>query len=195
VQGFDDFTFEAASWTLTVHEGRPGHELQFASVVENGVSLARAIFALNSVNVEGWALYAEAEMKPYLPLEGQLLSLQHRLLRAARAFLDPELQAGKIEPEAAVRFLMEEGVFSEPMARQEVERYTFFAPGQATSYFYGYQRWMLLRSQVEFTLGKNFDRQRFHDFILSQGMLPPDVLGQAVLTQFVPAEQKRIAGK
>jgi hypothetical protein len=30
---------------------------------------------------------------------------------------------------------------------------------------------------------------------LSQGMLPPDVLGQAVLTQFVPAEQKRIAGK
>jgi uncharacterized protein (DUF885 family) len=184
VQGFDDFTFEAASWTLTVHEGRPGHELQFAAVI-----------ALNSVNVEGWALYAEAEMKPYLPLEGQLISLQHRLLRAARAFLDPELQAGQIEPEAAVRFLMEEGVFSEPMARQEVERYTFFAPGQATSYFYGYTRWMQLKSQVEVALGRKVDRQRFHDFILSQGFLPPDILGQAVLQQFVPAEQARIAGK
>ena len=38
----DDFTFHAASWTLTVHEGRPGHEMQFAALVENGVSVARA---------------------------------------------------------------------------------------------------------------------------------------------------------
>jgi hypothetical protein len=194
VQGFDDFTFDAASWTLTVHEGRPGHELQFASVIEKGVSLARALFALNSVNVEGWALYTEAEMKPYLPLDGQLISLQHRLMRAARAFLDPELQAGQIEPEAAVAFLMDEVVLSEPMARQEVERYTFFAPGQATSYFYGYTRWMQLKSQAEFTLGKKFDRHRYHDFILSQGLLPPDILGQAVLKEFLPAEQARGAG-
>ena len=94
-----------------------------------------------------------------------------------------------------MRFLMEEGVFSEPMARQEVERYTFFAPGQATSYFYGYTRWMQLKSQVEVALGRKVDRQRFHDFILSQGFLPPDILGQAVLQRFVPAEQARIAGK
>ncbi len=87
--GFDDFTFEAASWTLTAHEGRPGHELQFSSVIEKGVSIARVMYAFNSVNVEGWALYAEAEMKPLLPLDGQLIALQHRLLRAARAFLDP----------------------------------------------------------------------------------------------------------
>src|SRR4029453_17196480 len=92
MQGYDDFTFDAASWTLTAHEARPGHELQFAALVEKGVSLARAVFAFNSVNVEGWALYAEAEIKPALPLEGQLIGLQHRLLRAARAFLDPDLQ-------------------------------------------------------------------------------------------------------
>src|SRR5262249_32999179 len=56
VKSFDDFTFDAASWTLTAHEARPGHELQFASIVEKGVSAARAVFAFNSVNVEGWAL-------------------------------------------------------------------------------------------------------------------------------------------
>lgn len=190
-QGFDDFTFDAASWTLVAHEARPGHELQFASLVEKGVSLARAIFAFNSVNVEGWALYAEAEIKPALPLEGQLVGLQHRLLRAARAFLDPELQAGGIEPEAAVRFLMDEVVLSEPMARQEVERYTFRMPGQATSYFYGYLRWMELKSRVELALGAKFDRQRYHDFILAQGLLPPDTLGKAVLAEFVPAEKAR----
>jgi hypothetical protein len=189
VKSYDDFTFDAVSWTLTVHEARPGHELQFASIVEKGVSAARAVFAFNSVNVEGWALYMEAEMKPYMPLAGQLASLQARLLRAMRAFLDPELQMGRLQPEDAVRFLMEEGVQSEAMARQEVERYTFRAPGQATSYFYGYTRWMQLRSQAEMALGAKFDRLRYHDFILSQGLLPPDVLSKAVLTEFVAAEK------
>jgi uncharacterized protein (DUF885 family) len=80
---YDDFTFEAASWTLMVHEGRPGHELQFASMIETGVSTARAIFAFNSVNVEGWALYAEKVMQPYEPLDGQLIA-PARLQRAAR---------------------------------------------------------------------------------------------------------------
>jgi uncharacterized protein (DUF885 family) len=47
-------------------------------MVENGVSQARALYAFNSVNVEGWALYAEAEMLPYEPVEGQLIALQHR---------------------------------------------------------------------------------------------------------------------
>src|SRR5262249_23594472 len=60
---YDDFTFDAAAWTLSAHEARPGHELQFASIVEKGVSQARVLFAFNSVNVEGWGLYAEAEMK------------------------------------------------------------------------------------------------------------------------------------
>jgi hypothetical protein len=191
--GFDDFTFEAASWTLTAHEARPGHELQFASLVEQGVSLARAVFAFNSVNVEGWALYAEAEMKPYLPLDGQLVGLQHRLMRAARAFLDPELQAGLVEPERAVRFLIDEVVLSEAMARQEVERYTFRAPGQATSYFYGYLRWMELKSRVELALGKGFDRRRYHDFLLAQGLLPPAVLAKAVEQEFLSGPREKAA--
>ena len=189
MQGFDDFTFDASSWTLTAHEVRPGHELQFAALVEKGVSLARAVFAFNSVNVEGWALYAEAEMKPYMPLDGQLIGLQHRMMRAARAFLDPELQLGLVKPDAAVRFLMDEVVLSEPMARQEVERYTFRSPGQATSYFYGYLRWMELKSRVELALGKSFDRKRYHDFLLAQGLLPPAMLTKTVLAEFVPAQK------
>ena len=80
----DDFTFDAATWTLTAHESRPGHEMQFAAMIDNGVSIARAVFAFNSVNVEGWALYAVAEMKPDFPLDGQLIGLQHRLMRATR---------------------------------------------------------------------------------------------------------------
>ncbi len=191
LKGFDDFTFDAASWTLTVHEGRPGHELQFASLVEKGVSTARGVFAANSVNIEGWALYAEAEMKPYEPLDGQLIALQHRLLRAARAFLDPDLQAGRITPEATTRFLMNEVVVSEAAANSETERYTFWAPGQATSYFYGYLRWMQMKAETEMALGPLFNRQRYHDFLLAQGLLPPSVIAAAVKTEFIPAEKAR----
>ena len=193
IKAFDDFTFDAASWTLTAHEGRPGHELQFAAVIEKGVSLARALFAANSVNIEGWGLYAEAEAKPYEPLDGQLIALQHRLLRAARAFLDPDLQAGRITPDVATRFLMDEVVLSEPMAKQEVDRYTFWAPGQATSYFYGYTRWMQLKAETELALGKSFNRQRYHDFLLAQGTLPPWVISQAVVSVFIPAEKARVS--
>jgi hypothetical protein len=187
----DDFTSDAISWTLTAHEGRPGHELQFSAMVEKGVSKARAIFSFNSVNAEGWALYAEAEAKPYEPLDGQLGALQARLQRAARAILDPGLQLGTITREEATRVLREDVMLSEGMALQEVERYTFWAPGQATAYFCGYTRLMELRTEVERILGKRFDRQRYHDFLLSQGMLSPTLLRKAVYEEFLPQEKSR----
>jgi hypothetical protein len=185
----DDFTFESASWTLTAHEGRPGHELQFAAMIEKGVSIPRAIFALNSVNLEGWGLYSEAEMQPYEPLDGQFIALQHRLMRAARAFLDPGLQAGTVTSEQATRVLRHDVGVSEGMALQEVQRYTFRSPGQATSYFVGYNRLLEIRSEAERALGERFDRKRFNDFIIAQGALPPRLLRKAVIEEFVPGEK------
>jgi hypothetical protein len=181
----DDFNYDAIAWTLTAHEARPGHELQFASMLEQGVSTARVIFALNSANVEGWALYAEAVLKQYLPPEGQLGALQMRMMREARAFLDPMLNLGMIEPDAAKRFLMEEVMLSEPMAKQEVDRYTFQAPGQATAYFYGYSRLNAMRTRLELALAGKFDEHRYHDFIVAQGPLPFDLLEQSVNEEFL----------
>lgn len=187
---YDDFSHKGSTWTLTAHEGRPGHELQFSAMVERGVSLARSVFAFNSVNVEGWALYAEAETKPYEPLEGQLFALQARLQRAARAILDPMLNLGQITPERAHQVLTDEVGLSNGMATQEVNRYTFRAPGQATSYFYGYTRLMELRAKTEITLGPKFDRLKFNDFVINQGLLPPDLLDKAVTDEFVPQSAK-----
>lgn len=182
----DDFSYDAIAWTLTAHEARPGHELQFARMLERGVSTARVVFAFNSANVEGWALYAEAVMKEYLPVGGRIGSLQMRMMREARAFLDPMLNLGLIQPEAAQRFLMEEVLLSEPMAKQEVDRYTFRAPGQATSYYYGYTRLNALRTRVELAQPGRFDELAFHDFIVNQGLLPFDLLEQAVMNEFGP---------
>ena len=187
----DDYTFDAASWTLIAHEARPGHELQFDKMVEEGVSKARALFAFNSTNAEGWGLYAEYITLPYMPKDGQLISLQFRLLRAARAFLDPELQAGKIQPTDAMRVLTHDVCMSVPFANQEVERYTFRMPGQANSYFYGYTRLLELRKEAEGALGPKFNQKRFHDFILAQGLLPPGLMKDAVEKHFIPEEKTR----
>ncbi len=188
---YDDFTFDAAAWTLTAHEARPGHELQFDTMLEHGVSLARVRYAFNSTNVEGWGLYSEYLIKPYMPLDGQLISLQLRLQRAARAFIDPELQQGKMTPEEAYRILEQDVCLSHAFAQEEVERFTYRMPGQANSYFYGYTRIIQLREETEKTLsakGAKFDQKRFHDFMLAQGILPPDLMRKAVMEDFVPAQ-------
>ena len=188
---YDDFNFPSAAWTLSAHEGRPGHELQSATMIERGVSLARALFASNSVNGEGWALYAEAEMVPYEPLDGQMIALQFRLLRAARAMLDPMLNLGMIDRERAKKVLLEQVMLSPAMTTQELDRYQFRAPGQAGSYFYGYARLMELRVETELALGDKFDRLAFNNFLLDQGRLPPNQMAEAVRTQFIPSQQTK----
>jgi hypothetical protein len=184
-----DDTYESGAWTLTAHEARPGHEMQFSSMIEAGVSTTRAVFAFNSVNVEGWGLYAEAIAKPYMPLDGQLISLQYRLMRAARMFLDPMLNLGLITPEEAKSLIMEDIGISESWAQSEIERYTYRMPGQAPAYYFGYTKLQALRTQTELALRDDFDQQSFHDFILAQGMLPPELLRKAVMEDFVPSQR------
>lgn len=184
----DDWSHQSMTWALTVHEARPGHEMQFASLVENGTSLARSTYAFNSANVEGWGLYSEAIMNEYLPLEGQLFTLMARLQRAARMFMDPMVNLGRMTPEEAVSFMIREIGLSEAMARSEADRYAFLAPGQATSYYYGYMSLQRLRTEVELKLGDRFNQRKYHDFVLEQGLLPPDLLRKTILEDFIPAQ-------
>lgn len=178
---YNDFTNPAMSWTLTAHEGRPGHDLQFAIVKQQNLSSARTEFASNAVGVEGWATYAEKIMLPHMPLEGQFMSLQFQLLRAARAFLEPELQLGKITTAEALKTITQDAGFSQFFAQQEIKRYTKTFVGQAPTYFYGSQQFLELRSQVEQQQGKRFDPQKFHDLILSQGYLTPKLLKKVII--------------
>jgi len=180
-----DYAYPAMMWTLAAHEARPGHEMQFTTMLRGGVSTARALFAFNSANVEGWALYAEAIAKPFMPLDGQLISLQDRLLRATRIWLDPMLNLGLITAEEAKRILMEDVVQDDLSAQTEVDRYTFRSPAQATAYYYGYENLQALRASTELKLKDKFNQREYHDFLLAQGLLPPEVLRKAVNDSFI----------
>jgi uncharacterized protein (DUF885 family) len=55
------------------------------------------------------------------------------------------------------------------LACQELERYTFLAPGQATAYFAGAMALTELRAEVELLQGEGFTRRGFHDLLFAQG--------------------------
>jgi uncharacterized protein (DUF885 family) len=99
------------------------------------------------------------------------------------------LQSGKLTPEQVYKILEADVVLSHALATEEVERYTFRAPGQANSYFYGYTKLIALRKDTEAALGKKFDQKKFHDFILAQGLLPPDLMRKAVMEEFIPSQK------
>jgi uncharacterized protein (DUF885 family) len=48
---------------------------------------------------------------------------------------------------------------------------------------------MTMRGAAEVALGSKFDRQKFNDFILSQGLLPPTLMSQAVDEEFIPSKK------
>jgi len=130
-------------------------------------------------------------MISYELLEGQLIALQHRLLRATLAFLDPMLKLGLISVEDTGRIPSEYVVQSDGMVQHELNRYTFNNPGQAARYIYGNSRLPELRFKTELALGEEFDWMAFNEFILSMGLLPPDQVAQAVEADFIPEQPSR----
>ena len=188
---FDDFTYDAVAWPMTAHVARPGQELLFNSMMQHGVSLARGLYASNSTNIEAWGLYSEWIMQPYEPVDGQLITLQLRLLRAARVFLDFGLQSGKITQDDAAKVLENDVVLSPAFAKEEMQHFLFSSPAQAYSGFYGYTQMLQLRKDTEAALGPKFDAKQFHDFLLAQELLPPGLLRKTVMEDFIPVQKKK----
>jgi hypothetical protein len=180
---YNDFTNSAASWKTVAHEAIPGHDLQFNKIKNSNLPLARTNFNSNASNIEGWATYAEIMMQPYMPLEGQFMSLRFQLIRAAQAFLEPELQLGKITIADAMKVYTEDLGFSKFLVEEEIERYSPKTPGKTPAYFYGSQQLLQLRSQTERRLGTRFNLKKFHDFVLSQGFLNHKLLEQALYSE------------
>jgi uncharacterized protein (DUF885 family) len=187
----DDFNYDAVAWPTIAREIRPGRDLQFDSMLKHGMSEARLLYAYTPTNLEGWDLYSEWIMQPYEPAEGQLATLQLRLLRTAQAFLNLELQASKIKSDDACKMLENDVVLSHAFAKQEVDQFARSTPGEASRSFYSYTKMLQLRKDSDAALGAKFDAKRFHDFVLAQGLIPPDLLRKAVMEDFIPAQQKK----
>jgi hypothetical protein len=180
---FDDFSYKEAAYVLVAHEGRPGHDLQFSSMLDNGVSIIRSRYAVNNVNIEGWGLYAEDLVYPFLSLEAKFSALQMRLWRIARMFLDPEVQAGISSQEDVTKVFSNQLGVSSVMANLEFKRYTFSDIGQAPSYYYGLLKLRSAKDALKQKLGKSYDELCFNNAVLGLGLLPLEIIRTELLSR------------
>lgn len=172
------------AYPLTAHEGRPGHDLQFSRMLEltlkGEMNLFESVLSDNATNVEGWAHYVEYAMSEHFPPEVRLSAMRDQLLRMARTFLDPQINLGLISHEDVVRFQRDKVGYSGQTPKSEADRYSFKYPGQAVSYRFGAQRIMDLRDKLKVKMGDQFSLGRFHDALLSFGLLPVNLVADFI---------------
>ncbi len=166
--------------------------MQASVIQQSGLSLARTMFGSSS-DREGWAVYLESEVRPYLTPAARFASLRTHLRGAAKAFLEPGLHAGTLTVEDAARVLRDDVVLSRETVRAEIERYTTLWPGHAPSYLYGYLREIELRTDAELALGGDFDVREYHDFLLSVGVLSHSRRGARMLEEHVVQARRPLA--
>ncbi|MFY0529465.1 DUF885 domain-containing protein [Archangium gephyra] len=181
---------------LAVHEGIPGHLLQSVAwqrafsrhpapvrflLVTDHVAMARGHFG-PMLNIEGYATYAEERMRRagFYTAPEELTALVARALRALRVVVDIGLHTGRMDDEAAVRYLVHHARMPEPNARREVLRYKRI-PMQAITYLLGALELEQLEEDCRRERGSRFDEARFHDELFSFGPVPPALLRRFML--------------
>ena len=185
MQKFDDFNFEAASWTLTGAQGPgPATSSSLHRSSKQGVSDARITFAFNSTNVEGWGLYSEWLIEPFEPADGHLICLQHR--RCAPRGRSSTASCRRARSPASKPWRRSRTTSCSP-SRWPTRRLSATpsgSPARRTPISMA-TRAARARGEVEKAMGSRFNAEAFHDFILAQGLLPPHLMKKAVFEEFV----------
>lgn len=169
VLAFDDFSYQAAVLPIMAHEVTPGHNLQFSYIFGQPISLIRSRYTNNTVNIEGWAAYAERLLWPYLNDAEKFVFMQTLLWRIARYYLDPGIQLGKYNRKKVEAKLNELGV-SPYMTKAEYERFAFFDPAQATGFYHGYLE--ILEFKESLSRRGKLNELCFNDTFLKLGLVP-----------------------
>ena len=159
---------------IALHEGYPGHHLQLTHANRAATRLRRIVHS--DVFAEGWALYCEELMweQGYFTADPltRLFQLRDLLFRACRVVLDAALQSGRMTPEQATDYLVDEAMIDPAVAGREVQRYCM-TPTQPMSYLVGKLQILELRAEAQQRLGPRFHLHDFHAALLASGTIPP----------------------
>ena len=164
-----------------IHEVYPGHFVQFLWIDKNPSKIRKLIFS--GTNAEGWAHYCEQMMldegygngDPTLRL-GQL---EDALLRDARYIVGIQMHTGKMTPDQARKFFVEEGYQTAAVADVETKRGT--ADPTYLMYTLGKLQILKLREDYRKMRGSDFSLMEFHDRLMEQGGVPLKIIRKAML--------------
>ncbi len=153
---------------LTIHESIPGHYVQaeYASMIQPlSRRMLRAVYG-SGVNVEGWAVYATAEMikagymdnSPELHLQ----NLKWELRAIANTILDIKYHTMGLTDDEAMALMMGKTFQEKEEATAKVQR-AKLGSCQLPTYFTGYTEWKRLRVLAEQKQGRNFKAGAFNE--------------------------------
>lgn len=174
----------AIEW-LYMHEGIPGHHLQFSQ---------RSSYSLDSLqklssypgNFEGWACYVEYEGKK-LGLFSDPYSYYGKwewdLVRSARLVIDAGIHYYGWTREEALDYWKKNIPNQDDIAEREVTRVTNWT-AQALSYKVGADCIMELKEELHKKYGNAFDEKKFHRCYLSFGMRPLAVIKKNIAAAY-----------
>ena len=160
-----------------VHEGYPGHHVQFVWANLHG-TLARKIGCVSTLHEEGWAFYTEQLMEEHGflgDIDTKIFRLKEQLWRACRIVIDVGIQTRGMSLEEAARLLVDRAGFEWPDAMSECTRYTL-APTQPMSYLIGKLELLKTYEEYKRRKGSAFDLKTFHNELLACGALTPKLI-------------------
>lgn len=170
----DHCVHELASTAL--HEGYPGHHLQFLTAQQQERTVRRLIGT--PLTIEGWALYCEEMMGEegfYRGVEERFFQRVHLLWRALRIVLDVGLHTRGMPFDQAVDMLVNRVHFERKNAEAEVRRYCAY-PAYQLCYAVGRRELRALRDAYRRAQGTSYSLRGFHEAALRYGGLPVSLM-------------------
>ncbi|HVS14535.1 MAG TPA: DUF885 family protein [Thermoanaerobaculia bacterium] len=157
-----------------IHASIPGHRFDgwLQRRVENPIRRGYG----DSTRAEGWATYLEemlvlAGITNHEPRAEELFWIA-LMKRASRIYAETAMHAGVFSLEQANAYLIDNVPFMEPdLGRYDLEGY-LRRPGSGSGYILGKIQLEALLAERSLALGEQFSLGRFHDAVLSHGMIP-----------------------
>ena len=164
-----------------VHEAYPGHHLQLSLANRNPSPLRR--IQNNLVFIEGWALYCEQMAIEQGLYADDDLDVRWRNVyggirfRAIRIIVDCCLAEGSMTPDSALTFMNNTLGENTEYFKAEIRRYCA-NPTQALSYLAGKLIILDMLEKARAKEGNSFSLKQFHDNLLAEGSIPPNLIAK-----------------
>jgi uncharacterized protein (DUF885 family) len=180
---------------VSIHEVYPGHYVQFLHLNASKATKAEKIFGASAF-VEGWAHYAEkvmidegfggaapnanaSEDDIQRAAKYRMVQAQAAMIRLCRLCVSIQMHTQGMSIDDATKFFQDNCYVEEKPARAEAMRGTFDI-GYA-SYSLGKLQILKLREDYHAQEADKFSLKKFHDELLSHGMLPIRLLRELML--------------
>lgn len=167
-------------YTTLAHEGFPGHLYQMVYTTAKGISPIRSLLGYSGFT-EGWATYVELLSYKMGAIEedmGALLSANQLITLCVYAKCDIGVNYHGWTVKEVSDYVSSLFGELEDSVMKEIYDAMVSEPANYLNYVVGCMEFMELRSTAEDTLGDRFDPVAFHDFILTTGPAPFEMIAE-----------------